>query len=87
MSDHELLAETRRVVDIDRRTTAELLALLGELDARLARTPRPSRRRTRFRSQSTTRDDESTLAGVPALGQTVVTYACGTRPSLRPRPL
>jgi len=34
MSDRELLAETRRVVDVDRRTTADLLALLGELDAR-----------------------------------------------------
>src|SRR5262252_2764538 len=34
MSDRELLAETRRVVDVDRRTTAELLALLGEIDAR-----------------------------------------------------
>ena len=34
MSDRELLVETRRVVDIDRRTTAELLALLAEIDAR-----------------------------------------------------
>jgi hypothetical protein len=34
MSDRELFVETRRVVDIDRRTTAELLALLAEIDAR-----------------------------------------------------
>jgi hypothetical protein len=34
LSDRELLIETRRLVDVDRRTTAELLALLGELDAR-----------------------------------------------------
>jgi hypothetical protein len=34
MSDGELLAETRRVVDVDRRTTAGLLALLAEIDAR-----------------------------------------------------
>jgi 5-methylcytosine-specific restriction endonuclease McrA len=34
MSDRELLAETRRVVDADRRTTAELVALLAEIDAR-----------------------------------------------------
>ena len=34
MSDCELLVETRRVIDADRRTTAELLALLAEIDAR-----------------------------------------------------
>jgi 5-methylcytosine-specific restriction endonuclease McrA len=34
LSDHELLAETQRVVDADRRTTAELLTLLGEIDTR-----------------------------------------------------
>jgi hypothetical protein len=34
MSDRELLAETQRVVDADRRTTAELLALLAEVDTR-----------------------------------------------------
>src|SRR5215471_1841484 len=34
MSNRELLVETRRIVDVGRRTTAELLALLGELDAR-----------------------------------------------------
>jgi len=34
MSDSELIAETRRVVDIDRRTTAELVALLAEVEAR-----------------------------------------------------
>jgi len=34
MSDPELLAETRRVVDVDRRTTAELLALLAEVESR-----------------------------------------------------
>ena len=34
MSDRELLAETRRVVDVDRRTTAELVALLAEVEAR-----------------------------------------------------
>src|SRR5580765_5536082 len=34
MSDHDLLTETRRVVDATRRTTAELLALLAEIDTR-----------------------------------------------------
>jgi len=35
MSDSELLAETRRVVDVDRGTTAKLVALLAEVEARM----------------------------------------------------
>src|SRR6476660_1416467 len=34
LSDQDLLAETRRVAELEQRTTAQLVALLAELDSR-----------------------------------------------------